>query len=131
MDPESIQDLFQEVGRIRTRRMFGGQGIYLDERIFGLEIGGQIYLKADATTQPEFERAGSRPFTYEREGGRAITMSYWLLPDGAVDDPSEAARWARLALEAGSRAAGSKSPKGRRSRKTAAKTAQGRGCRER
>jgi DNA transformation protein len=105
MDSESIQDLFQEIGRVRTRRMFGGHGIYFGERIFGLEIGGQIYLKADAITQPEFERAGSRPFTYEREDGRAIAMSYWLLPGGAVDDPSEAARWARLALEAGSRAA--------------------------
>jgi DNA transformation protein and related proteins len=33
-----------------------------------------------------------------------VAMSYWLLPGEAVDDPSAAARWGRLALEAASRA---------------------------
>ena len=116
MDPESIQDLFQELGRVRTRRMFGGHGIYLHERVFAIEIGGEIYLKADAVSQARFEEAGSRPFTYWDKYGRVATMSYWLMPSTALDDPSEAALWGRLALEASGRAEQVKKPKAKRSR---------------
>ena len=109
MDPESIEDLFQEIGPIRLRRMFGGRGLYRGDQIFGIEVGGEIYLKSDEVTRKAFKVAGSRPFTYEK-----VATSYWLLPSEAADDPAEAARWARLALEAGHRAAASKASKKRR-----------------
>ena len=104
MDPDSIQDLFQDLGPVRTRRMFGGQGIYSGELMFALELDGELFLKVDDTTLPAFRSAGSRPFVYERDG-RTTQMSYWRLPDRALDDPDEAARWGRLALEAARRAA--------------------------
>lgn len=103
MDADAIQDLFEELGPVRCRRMFGGKGLYAGERIFGLEVGGEIYLKVDEGTRAAFEAAGSHPFTYGKDG-RRVAMSYWLLPGEAVDDPSAAARWGRLALEAASRA---------------------------
>jgi DNA transformation protein len=115
MDPESIQDLFQEIGPVRMRSMFGGRGLYCGDRIFGIEAGGEIYLKTDEATRPAFEQAGSRPFTYRKDDGRSVATSYWLLPSEAADDPSAAARWARMALDASRRAASSKaSPKRRR-----------------
>ena len=113
MDPESIQDLFQEIGPVRVRSMFGGHGVYCGDQIFGIEVGGEIYLKADDSSRAAFEQAGSRPFTYEKADGALVSTSYWLLPSEAVDDPSEAARWARLALEAGRRAAAAKPPRKR------------------
>ncbi len=87
--------------------MFGGQGIYAGVVMFALEVGGELYLKVDDSTVPAFQAAGSRPFTYERDG-RVAQMSYWSLPDGAVDDPEEAARWGRMALDAAMRAAAGK-----------------------
>lgn len=99
MDPAAIQDLFAQLGRVRTRRMFGGQGVYLGERIFAIEVGGEIYLKAAPEIADRFRRAGSRPFSYER-AGKIATMGYWRLPDEAADDPETAAQWARLALAA-------------------------------
>lgn len=114
MHPDSIQDLFQDLGPVRTRRMFGGQGIYLHDRIFALEIGGEIFLKADAETRDRFEAAGSRAFCYEDKNGRVATMSYWLLPSVAIDDPAEAAIWGRMALEAAERAERTKKPKTKR-----------------
>ncbi|HEX2555156.1 MAG TPA: TfoX/Sxy family protein [Microvirga sp.] len=116
MDPQSIQDLFQGLGPVRTRRMFGGQGIYRHERIFALEVGGEIYLKADAETIARFEAAGSRAFSYRDRNGRVTTMSYWLMPSEAADDPAEAARWGRLALEAAERAERAKTAKAGRRR---------------
>ena len=108
MDPESLQDLFEDIGPIRVRRMFGGGGLYCGELIFGIVAGGEIYLKADEVSRPAFEAAGSRPFTYSRAGKKPVAMSYWRLPDSAVDDPTEACRWARMALDASLRASASK-----------------------
>jgi DNA transformation protein len=110
MDPESIQDLFHELGPVRIRRMFGGQGIYAGERMFALEAGGALYLKADDVNRPLLEAAGSRPFVYGANG-KSATMSYWLMPEDGIDDPSEAARWGRLAIDAALRSATAKSSK--------------------
>jgi DNA transformation protein len=107
MDGGALREIFQEVGPIRIRRMFGGQGIYSGDVIFAIEVRGEIYLKGDAEIRPLFEAAGSRPFTYEREG-RRLAMGYWLMPEDALDDPAEAARWARLAIGASRRAAGAR-----------------------
>ena len=79
--------------------MFGGHGIYLGGRIFALEIGGEIYIKAGESIADRFRAAGSRPFSYARNGKMA-TMGYWTLPESAVDDPEEAARWARVSRAA-------------------------------
>ena len=103
MDPEAIRDLFAGIGPVRVRRMFGGQGIYLGDLMFALEAGGELYLKADDATVKAFRAAGSAPFLYERDG-RRIEMSYWRIPAAAADDPDEASRWGRLALEAARRA---------------------------
>jgi len=119
MDPEAIRDLFVALGPVRTRRMFGGQGIYAGELMFALEAGGELYLKADDSTVPAFEAAGSSPFTYEKDG-RTAQMSYWRLPDGAMDDPDEAARWGCLVVEAAMRAAAHKARPRRAARRSPA-----------
>jgi DNA transformation protein len=104
VEAEAIQDLFQELGVVRIRSMFGGRGIYLNDRMFALVAFNELYLKVDDGNRSAFEEAGSRPFTY-RQGAKPIAMSYWLMPDAGFDDPSEAARWGRLAIEAAGRAA--------------------------
>lgn len=104
MDSEGIRDLFASLGSVRIRRMFGGQGIYSGELMFALEIDGELFLKVDDSTVSAFRSAGSRPFAYERDG-RTTKMSYWRLPDEALDGPDAAARWGRLGLEAATRAA--------------------------
>jgi DNA transformation protein len=115
MDPDSIRDLFAALGPVRVRKMFGGQGIYCDDLMFALEAGGELFLKADEETAPAFAAVGSRQFTYTKEG-RATAMSYWGLPDAALDDPDEAARWGRLALEAARRGALAKMKTARKKR---------------
>ena len=116
MDADSIRDLLAALGPVRVRKMFGGQGIYRDDVMFALEAGGELFLKADAETAPAFAAAGSRQFTYAKEG-RTTAMGYWRLPDAALDDPDEAARWGRLAIEAARRAAAGKKPKAARKKR--------------
>ena len=124
MDAEAIRDVFRGLGLIHIRRMFGGHGIYQGEAMFALEVGGELYLKADDETVPFFRDLGSRPFVYTRGDGRTTAMSYWLMPESALDDPDEAVELARLALEAARRAKAAGTRKGgkatprRKARKT-------------
>ncbi|HEY8124252.1 MAG TPA: TfoX/Sxy family protein [Methylocystis sp.] len=62
-----------------------------------------MYLKADRHSVAQFQEAGSRPFVYQGKD-RPITVSYWSLPDQALEDADELARWAKSAVEAARRA---------------------------
>lgn len=115
MDAEAVRDIFRQLGLVHIRRMFGGKGIYSGELMFALEVGGELYLKADDETAAFFRGLGSRPFMYESRDGRTTTINYWLMPESALDDPDEASQLARLALEAARRARAAGARKGRKS----------------
>ncbi len=108
MDADTIHEFFTSFGAVQVRRMFGGAGLYADGVMFGLVSDGQIYLKADAATAPDFEREGCTPFAYGTKTGKRAVMSYWRLPDRLYDDPDELARWARSALAIAQRRAAAK-----------------------
>ncbi|WP_192362403.1 TfoX/Sxy family protein [Mesorhizobium mediterraneum] len=105
MDNERIADLFESLGPVSIRKMFGGKGIYFDGVIVAIVVRGELMLKADAESAPEFEAAGCRQWTYTgSRHGKLVSMPYWSVPDSAFDDPDEMSVWARRAYEAGQRA---------------------------
>lgn len=104
MDNIDIEEMFQSLGPITIKRMFGGKGIYHMGRILALEVGDEILLKADDVSASEFEAAGARRWAYEGKKGKAVNMPYWTVPDDAFDDPDVMARWVGLAYEAALRA---------------------------
>jgi DNA transformation protein len=95
-------DLFDRLGAVRVRRMFGGAGLYAGEVMFALVDGGRIFLKTDEALRSELAEAGSEAWVYmETKGakaGLALETSYWSLPDSACDDADEAAEWGRRAI---------------------------------
>lgn len=104
MDTIEIEEMFQALGPVTIKRMFGGKGIYHMGRILALEVSGEILLKADEVSAPEFEAAGARRWAYEGKKGKAVNMPYWSIPDDAFDDPDIMAHWVRLAYQAAARA---------------------------
>ena len=80
--------------------MFSGAGVYRDGVFFALATSdGGIYLKCDSEIEQRFRDGGSRPFIYGRDT-RKVTMSYWSLPEAALDDPDALKDWAELAYQA-------------------------------
>ena len=96
---EHLHDLFAALGPISTRAMFGGHGVYFDGLIIGLVIDDALYLKTDDQTRTQFEAIGCAPFVYTGQQ-QPITMSYWSLPDDAMESPQAMLPWAKLAFEA-------------------------------
>ncbi|MBT1154125.1 TfoX/Sxy family protein [Aminobacter anthyllidis] len=99
MSDDAIREVFASLGEITIRKMFGGKGIYHDGLIVGVEVRGDILLKADVVSAPDFEAAGAKRWAYDGKG-RPVHMPYWSIPDNAIDDPDELAIWTRKAYEA-------------------------------
>lgn len=104
MENDDILDVFQALGPVTIRRMFGGKGIYCDGRILAIVYQGELLLKADAETAPLFAAAGAVQWAYESKTGKQAHMPYWSIPDEALDDPEIMAVWTRRAYEAALRA---------------------------
>lgn len=113
MDAELLNhctELLAPLGAVRTRRMFGGHGIYVDDLFMALIAYDQLYLKADAETRPQFEAAGCEPFRYDKQGGESVSVSYFRPPEEAMESPALMLPWARLAMGAALRARAAKKP---------------------
>lgn len=105
LEDDDIRDMFSGLGSVDIKRMFGGKGIYHRGLIIALEADGDILLKADAISGPEFAAAGSRQWHYEgKSNGKPVAMPYWTVPEEAIDDLDRFAVWAGKAYEASVRA---------------------------
>ena len=78
------------MGDVRSRKMFGGHGVFCDGVMFALvDSEGGCFLRASEATAADFERAGSGPH------GK---MPYWRIPAGVRADPAALDEWASRAL---------------------------------
>jgi DNA transformation protein len=99
MDAEAVAELFAPVVAVRTRRMFGGLGVYAGGVMFALTFDGEVFLKTSDATRPDFVAAGSEPFRYMARS-REREIGYWRLPAAAFDDEEILRRFTELALAA-------------------------------
>ena len=100
MHTTEIEEMFASLGPITIKRMFGGKGVYHKGRIIAVEVRGEMLLKADDLSAPEFKSAGAKRWAYEGKAGKPVNMPYWSIPEDAFDDPELMACWVRLAYEA-------------------------------
>lgn len=109
-------ELLAPLGTVRTRRMFGGNGFYVDELFIALSAADRLYLKTDALTRAAFETAGCNPFAFDKARGgtvETVETSYFSAPEEAMESPPLMQPWARLALAAAPRARAAKPPAAR------------------
>ena len=101
MRDDAIRDLFAGLGPVTIKPMFGGKGIYHQGLIVALEVDGEVLLKADPQSVPDFENARCSQWVYHGHKGRGPTaMPYWSIPEAALDDPDELAIWTHKAWDA-------------------------------
>lgn len=91
-----VLDQLEDLGDVVPRSMFGGVGLYHEGVFFGLIAGDTLYLKVDAQTRSDYERAGSHAFRPYPD--RAGTMQYFDVPLAVLESRPELTRWARKAV---------------------------------
>lgn len=89
-----VLDQLRQLGGVRSRRMFGGYGLYYDEAFFGIIYDGRLYYRTGERTRPEYERRGMERF---RPNEKQTLKSYYEIPPEVLEDPRELAEWARKA----------------------------------
>ncbi len=96
-----IEDLFEDIPALSTRKMFGGLGIYSDGQIFALmRSDGALLLKGAGGMPDIYQKAGWTPWEYKRDSGTTSRMPYWCVPDDVRDDHDTLTDWARKAIAA-------------------------------
>jgi DNA transformation protein len=107
-----VVDLMQSIGPVRAKAMFGGHGVFLDELMFALVADNILYLKVDKDTENEFKDRGLDAFAYQKKGKetsyKVIKMSYYQVPEEALEDSEEMNLWANKAYSVALRAASKK-----------------------
>ncbi len=74
-------------GAMRSRAMFGGHGLYLDDVFIAIIAAERLYLKVNDSSRPRFEAAGSEPFVYDLK--RAPRPAVPAVPRGDLSSPAE------------------------------------------
>ncbi len=118
---DSLPEVFERLGRVQARRMFGGHGLFHEGRMIGLVMRETLYLKVDAESAPHFDALKAPAFCYERQG-RTMQMSYREAPADLFDDRELAALWGRRAWEAAMRSGQAPRPPRAKAPRSAAKT---------
>jgi DNA transformation protein len=95
---DHLAELFEPVGGVTIKRMFGGLGVFKGGLMFALVADDVLYFKADETTSPRFAAEGFGQWLYEGRG-KSVAMPYWQAPDRLYDEADDFADWARAAFE--------------------------------
>jgi DNA transformation protein len=104
-----VLDQLDPLGDVAARSMFGGVGLYCRGLFFGIIARDVLYLKVDAATRGDYERAGMKAFRPYPD--RPGTMQYYAVPVEVLESGIEILEWAREAAAVAERAANQPVPK--------------------
>jgi len=87
------------LGRISSRSIFGGIGIFIDERLLGIVIDEQLYLHTNESNVDEFVSRGMEQFKpYPKAFD--LTTDHHRVPSEIVEEPELLKQWGERALRA-------------------------------
>lgn len=97
-----LEQLSRVLSAVRSRKMFGGVGVYSDDLFFALLDNDTLYFKVDDVTRGDFEAIGMGPFRPFGEGGE--TMQYYEVSGDLIEDADALKEWAERAVSVARRA---------------------------
>ncbi len=101
MDKPVLKDsmqLFEQLGSVKSRSMFGGFGIFIDDAMFALVVNNRLHIRADDQSSKNFQQQGYEPYVYKKRGFPVVTK-YFALPENIWETPELIIEKAKQALE--------------------------------
>lgn len=95
-----VKEQLAFLGRLSTRSIFGGIGVFIDERLLGIVMDDKLYLHTDPSNLEEYERRGMPQFKPYPNAFDHLTTDHHQVPAEVLDDAEELKRWAERALKA-------------------------------
>jgi DNA transformation protein len=114
---EYVREQLASLGRVTSRRMFGGVGLYANGLFFAILDGDRLYFKTDDSNRADYEARGSKPFAPFPDKPE-MKMNYHEVPSDLLDDAEDLTRWAKKAVAVALSAASKKKSPVRARKKT-------------
>jgi DNA transformation protein len=90
---------------VAWRRMFGGIGVYCQDRFFAIITADTVYFKVNDANRADYASRGMSQFcpypdkpTLSRHQAPRVSMSYYEVPADVLEDPEECVTWARRSV---------------------------------
>ena len=94
---EFVLDQLDGLEGLRAKAMFGGYGLYLGDKFFGILYKDRLYFKTTPATAGVYKKAGMKPF---KPSAKMTLKNYYEVPVDVLEDRTELAGWAGKAVKA-------------------------------
>ena len=85
----------------RSRAMFGGYGLYLEDTFFGVITDGRLYFRTDEESREQYVARGMPALQpRHRPRGKHTVDRNFAVPDDVLADPDALREWALRAARA-------------------------------
>lgn len=81
---------------LRSKRMFGGHGLYSGEAFFGIVYDGRLYFKTHPDTLPEYLKHQAAVFAPSE---KQVLKNYHEVPVDILEDSERLPLWAKKAAQ--------------------------------
>lgn len=90
--------LFEKFGKVKSRSMFGGFGIFVDDAMFALVVNNALHIRSCKPLEEQFKKENYQPYVYKKRGFPVITK-YFSLPDSLWNNSEDILNIAQVALK--------------------------------
>jgi len=88
---ERLIAVFDSIGGITHKKMFGGYGFFFDGKMFGIvDSKGKAFLKVDEDLKAKYVARGAEQHS---------RMPYYSLPENVLENEADIIEWARKSIE--------------------------------
>ena len=95
---EMIIEQLEQLPLFRSKRMFGGIGLFCADRFFGLIYRGSVYFRTDDVTRTAYTDLGMH---YFQPNEKQYLKKYFEVPANIIEDNEAFLSWAETALRVG------------------------------
>lgn len=94
-----VLDQLARVPALSSAPFFGGTGLRSGTDFFGMIMGGTLYFSTSPATREDYQKLGSRCFSYVKQG-RTQQTKLFEVPAEVLDDAQTLLVWANRAVAA-------------------------------
>lgn len=94
-----VAEQLAPLGRISSRAIFGGVGVFIDERLLGIVMGDKLYLHTDKSNLDDYLTRGMPQFK-PYPNAFDLTTDHHEVPQEIVNDAEQLKIWGERALNA-------------------------------
>ena len=91
---EFVLEQMENTPGFRITSMFGGHGLYVYDKFFGIISSGRLYFKTDGKTRNKYEERGMECF---QPSEKQKLKNYYEIPPDVLEDREELKKWAQEA----------------------------------